>query len=312
MFNLAVEPSVLQTMETLPATTRTRVMQSFCTIMEEGLLALNSKRLAWFSPTDFDISISRKSFDMDLRNGAVAQGFLKDQDGKPGIFIEKLRHVEKRRRISGRAYRYGETEIERNTENYITLDNAWVVEQLQNPFVYKNFSESFSSIANTPVTFPMLMEARFYREINQIYISKSVERKYGFKPYYPDECAQDYCERIKFDATFRNQIKQISLHSFLESFSKFKDVLVIVNFIDELDPLSLAQVEFINASVFFMRAQYPDTKIQVVDVVARDIQGARPYFDEFLFYHKQHRLELRDQNRILAPFTMVLGEVNPF
>jgi hypothetical protein len=140
--------------------------------MEDGLLVLNQQRLAWFSLTDFDISITRKNFDMDLRNGAVAQGFLKDHDGVPGIYIEKLSPVEKRRRISGKAYRFGDRDKERNTEKYIKLDNAWLAEQLQNPFVSKSFSEGFDFITNTPVTSPMLMEAWFYKDIEQIYISK--------------------------------------------------------------------------------------------------------------------------------------------
>ncbi len=308
-YRLAVNPSVLETIDTLPSTTRTRVLQSFCTIMGRGLLALNHKKLSWHSESEFKLTISRKSFDMKLRNGVIADGFLRD-DKRGCIFIEKLHPVNKDTRISNFAHDYKKPiTSKKNTVNYVELGNDWVAEEIKNPFIHRNNSEGFSSLFKTPVTHSMIMESRFYGDIDQIHLSKAIEKRHGFKPYITEESAQDYCEHMRFDASSKNDILKKSLYEFLENYENYPETLVIVNFIDELDPLSLAQSEFINFMIFYMHCQFPDLKIQVVDVITRDLQGAQPYIEEFTHYHKQHRLALDGQNKPLAPFTMVLGEL---
>ena len=249
---------------------------------------------------------------MSLENGAEVEGFLKESTPR-GIFIKRLRHIENNEPYSFHVSPCLDAPLAiPDTERYVTVDEDWLERRFSDPFVRNTLSsKNKRASSKAPALFSMRMETAFYANFEQIRVSKEAERKYGYKPYWSDKDVQGICERIRFDATYKNKPGKTPLRDYLESFNENRDILVIVNFIDELDPLSLAQVEYINSVIFFTNRQYREVKMQVVDVIVRDLQGACPYREEFVFFHKQHRLILEDKERALAPFTMVLGEIAP-
>lgn len=310
-FPLAVHPSVLDTLALLPATTKTRVLQSFCVIMVEGILALNPQCLSWNAPDHFTLSITRRPFDPVLENGALLQGFIEEEEGRPRFCIQSLQHVKGRRRIYPRATKHVLSKRDENSAGYVELDFDWAEEQLENPFVRKSLIEDIGSLGHVPISLPELIAARFYGDIEQILISASVQNTFGLRTYDINRHSHLPFERLRFDAAFKDRAGEASLHAFIEKLNRQTDTLSVINFIDEQDPLSLAQAQFLDSALFFAQTQYPATKFQIADVIVRDAQDARPFIEAFRHFHGQHRFYVEDGSRPRAPFTMVLGELAP-
>ena len=324
-FELAIHESIVAKIETLPSTIRCRISTIFSTISIEGLEALSAEILTWKSDNEFRLSVTRKRHDIELQNGIIADGFI-NQSKKPCIYIKRLERVTHPLRITSKTPPHQENDkndlfVETLTGNYVEINDAWIDKERENPFVNQALKNSSTLTSIAPVTLPMVIERMFYRNIEQIHRAVRAQEIFGFVPKYPHDHTKNYLnfcsfnKRIRFDVDYKNKTNSTPLINYLERFEYKNDNLLLVNFIDELDPLSLAQADFINGMVkIFFKRQYPSLIIHVVDVIIQDKQGRKPYYEEFIHYHGQHRFNLKfsreGTNKPPAPFTMVLGEIH--
>ena len=318
IYDLAVHPEVLEAIEGLPATTRQRVVTAFSTICMDGLNALNHKKLRWRSERDFALAISRTAFDMQLENGVTAEGFVGGNDF-PTVYITALQPVEGKRRISRYSHGIGRglPSDETGRADYITIGNNWFAAELRNPFVKKALTDDRFRLAYLPVTYPMVLASRFYGDLRQVQLAKRAEDLYGFAPRYSDAAAAAFCaaadhpfERVRFDRRAAAGAQHSSLSVFLRRAVMRPESLIIVNFIDEQDPFSRTQKEFINAALCFLQLHYRRLRPLIVDVIIKDEEGATPHWEDFLSYHGQHRFPVARFKRGLSPFSMVWGRLH--
>ena len=303
-YNIAVHPDVLDMVDCLPAITRAKLVALFRSIMECGIAYAGPEKLHWNRDDVFTLTVTQNIHDARMVNGAMAKGFCKAAfDGT--FYISALfclqdgQCLETGQRHSALKHRHlpdGE-----DAGHYVTLDARWIGQELANPFVRRAY-ESADSGLRVPVTAPTHIENCFFHSIEQIHRTMLKALDCGSPPPLPEAVADRVCYRVRFDADGRSTPGERDLAAYLESFRKWPHTLALVNFTDELDPLSMAQRCFFNLVPLFARGQYPDLKIQIVDVVIRDRLGRRAYKETFRRFTGREKPADK-----AAPFTMVLG-----
>ena len=310
-YKVAVHPDVLGMMECLPAITRCKLVRLMRNAMHHGLTSIGARHLYWNSESSFTFIVNQNLHEVRMTNGAIAKGYRKGEFDSTfyvsALFRMQDGHCEDTgQRDSQLQYRHV-TEPE-DTGEYIVLDSQWIGEELQNPFVRKAYTSTDSGL-RVPVTAPMHIENNFYGSIDQIHRTMLNELDCGSLPGLPAAIADSVSYRVRFDASGGPKPWKGDLTAYLQSLRKWPHTLVLVNFTDELDPLSMAQHGFFNLIPPFLRGQYPHLKIQIVDVVIRDRQGRRAHTEEFACFARRSgpaapAAACREKT---APFTMVLG-----
>ena len=310
-YKIAVHPDVLDMMELLPAITRAKLISLFRSVMSYGLTSVGARHLHWNRDNIFTLSVTHNLHEVRTQNGAMVKGFRKDPfDGT--FYISALFRMEEGEcantgQLASKLF-YRNHPDPRDTGGYIALDPQWIGEQLENPFVRRAYKSTDSGL-RVPVTAPMHIESNFFDSVDQVHWTMLNELDSGSLPPLPGAIADRVSYRVRFDADGGPKPWKGNLTAYLESLQRWPHTLVLVNFTDELDPLSMAQRGFFNLIPPFLRGQYPDLKIQIVDVVIRDLQGRKAYGKEF--GHFARHCDTADQMPAGpekdAPFTMVLG-----
>lgn len=304
MFDLSVDPSVMKTVNGhLPAMTRGRVLSTFDRIMVYGLTALSHNSLWWDSPTEFSLLITRRPLQLDLQGGVTIRGSMDaDQPGRVWLHDIELamRPVTLPKRFCYRPKPKKRTQKE--LDRYARIEHKWIDEELDNPFI-QNCAYRESWLIDLPVTLTAMIEGWFYTDVEQLLHTKTAETLFGFRPHIDEEAVASYARRLRVDRdTTAGFLKRSLRHLKNQS-----GVLGIVNFIDNTDPLSRAQVEFINVATFAIKQLCPDMDVLVVDVIINDEDGQTPHWDVFREYHGQNRFWGRHSERKRWPFSMVFG-----
>ena len=305
---IAVHPDVLERIECLPAITRSKLVALFQSAISCGLAFVGPRNLHWNQDDRFTLTVNQNLHEVRMQNGAIAKGFCNDASDST-IYVSALFCIR-----DGKCTETGQRDSQlkhchlpgpHDIDDYVILDADWFDNELRNPFVRKAHSSRDSAL-RVPVTAPMHIENDFFSSVHRTMLS---ELDSGSLPPLPGAIADRLCYRVRFDADDSPPQGRGDLRAYLESLRKWPHTLVLVSFIDELDPLSVAQQGFFNLIVPFLRGQYPHLKIQLVDVVIRDRQGRKFYRQEFAYFAR--RLAATGRTRPVqdkaAPFTMVIG-----
>ncbi len=309
-FRLAVHSSVLEAFKSLPALTKARVLAVFRTIRLDGPTALDKHIVAWDREDRFTLCIPRNLFDLELKDGALAKGYYRFPGFDDTFYIESLSRIEGRRCIeSGKSVddiRHGSGRDA--AADVVPLDDAWFSEQYKDPFVDRARGSGIIPHSKIPVTRPLRALERFYASPHEVMTGKRVERRLGTGPAFSRRFAGNDCRHMRFGRPAQGDFVMSNVYAHIDACRKRPQTMAIVNFIDECDPYSLAQQEFVYLLIPYLRDQCTKLKIQVLDVVIRDEEGPTVHQKAFRSYCTQNLLGRRANKVNPSAFTMVLGE----
>lgn len=307
-YKLAVHPAVIDTLVTLPFQVRFETVKVFQKILHLGVTSYWPGQVHWGMGNSFSLSIYEHVNDPGLQNGAFAKGFVHDPFDQT-FYIRHLHHIADEKCLQSKM-QYTDLQrqnlTDKNTDDYIVLGEGWISDILGDTFV-QNALKVKPSLPLLPSTLATKIQNNFYPSLDQIYTAKRKEWAFKSTCAYNDEWASASCKREVFDVTKKNKSCRNELREYIESLitSPEAQVPIFVNFIDEQDPLSLAQKEYINLVTALASLNYKMSPMHIVDVIIRDIQGATPYYEDFLYYSRQG--DNGDTSNEPNPFTLVLG-----
>jgi len=270
-------------------------------------------RLGWMH--DFIVFAPKKHFSVGYEDGAAIHGFWKENfDG--AFYIHDLQEVvDGKCPQSGKWHFFIPHSIEpplNSEEAYSEINAAWIERKLHQPFTAKAH-EGLNYSTKTTGTLSMHIEqVCFYQRLKDIPAFANLARIHGSTGLWTHDLLKDLVRHVVLDATYRIKPEAKRLQTFLKPLMDIPHSLVFVHFLDEHDVLCGAQSEFLNVLSFYMKDQYPSLDITIVDVVVRNVQGARPYLKEFWQYFQPNQLGPGGScyHGDGMPFVMVMGKTS--
>ncbi|OAB55822.1 hypothetical protein AY600_17970 [Phormidium willei BDU 130791] len=278
-----------------------------------GITALEQRYLRWETRDRFRLTIQRNLFETELGDGALALGAVLREGGDLILRLDSLHRIDRGIcSTSGEYHRAIRHPKRDDGSGYIRLGPEWLEKERTNPFVQRACGrEGLVSRMHIPITTAMEIEGRFYASPRQIERGKAAEQRFATPSALPAWIVSEYCRRMRFDPPMADRPHIPGLTGAIEAARQHPETMVIVNFVDELDPFSLAQQEFINLVITCLPRQSPRLRIDIIDVVIRDREGRRAFEQEFRAFHAANLLGADAARAPASPFTGVLGQRLP-
>lgn len=182
------------------------------------------------------------------------------------------------------------------------VDAEWLERQFEDPAI-RDIHKNEPCATKTDMTRQGFVRERFYGSLDQIrlYAKHSPAFRHTL-PFQTAHGLKEVRQLHTFDTGGRIKCAPGELERLLRGFGAVQKPLIAVNFIDRLDPYSLAQTGLMNLLMVNVKYQYPDLNIHIVDIDIRNEQGEFIYGSTLDWYGGDKA----------TPFTMLLYRPKEF
>lgn len=308
-YPVCIQPEALKALNGLPALPRSYLMTMLDMVITFGLGSIKATDLFWLDDTHFSLVATGNVRDISPVSLAVAKGFIPNPfDGR--IYIESVHEIKDgwcvKPAMPLESILSGRPMIAARSASYLALGSDWLsTARAMDKELDKAWkTPPFGPACRTPL---MQFEREFYRSPAQIELHHRQQDRFAFNGFAFGVKAPDVAYHDRFDSRTAATTTACELISLVEREKQRKGSLLLVSFLDEQDPLSQAQRNFIHMLPATLRRQYPHLRLHIVDVVVRDRDGAAAYDEAFLAYASQKDQADIDPEDRNAPFSILFS-----
>ncbi|MBN9890151.1 hypothetical protein [Salipiger abyssi] len=304
---VCIAPQAAKDFEGLPAANKVRVAVALLSMMEEGFAKIGPKMLRWSAENRFTLYLSRRPNHFDLQRGSEIHGVF-DERFPGSVFITHVKMIQRKVKIT--SVKPHVTSLTSRKEKDVHADflerceeisRDWLQEVFDDPFNKRALADLSKPDTDIPLTRPMYIMGAFYNSVDQIHLDAAARKKHGIGPgcaFLQGECG---VSRIEIDETVPDGRDILARR--LTLLEKQEGVLLGVSLVDPLDPLSLAQRDLVRSAMFTAKLQFPETDIEVIEVIVRNSEGVAIHSSARAFLEHEGLLPRRSEQAKHATFT---------
>ncbi len=286
-------------MKLLSAQSEKTLLDTFEKIMYGSLVQLPMGKVKMLWGNRFSLKLTHNIFNDIMRDGLIVNGFYTDGEGDT-YYIRDIYEINsglctKTGKYKTSSYTHQHYEEEENIDEYQILELNW-------------FTQDTPHKENLATTTPVLtVLQRFYDSPDHIKRLHTHVLNYGGKMPFGRPFDEYYTHK-KFNAIsccFDN----MDLKDYISKLGNKNNTLIFCNFINETDPLSLAQAGYTRVIASLLKLYFKHIKVEITDIVIVDQTGHTAYYKEYKEYYAQNSLGKDYKGKSPVPFTMMFGHI---